>query len=256
VLIDVETGAVLYEKNAHEQRSPASLTKMATALTSLERGEPDQMIAATASSMVEPSVIGLDPGDRLPLREMLYGLLMVSGNDAALAIAESLGNGSIQRYVDWMNVMVRAMGLSDTHFANPHGLEIGDHYSSAYDMAIIGRVLMRRPLLRTIVATEKHDFDQPPLWAFRNINRLLPVYPGADGIKTGYETRAGRCLAASATRDGRQLIAVLLDDDNYIADATTLLDYGFAQIRTSPGAAPAASDSAFERLRANAPASA
>jgi D-alanyl-D-alanine carboxypeptidase len=204
---------------------------MVTAMVALEQGEPSRMVLATVSSLVEPSVIGLDPGDRLPLREALYGLLLNSGNDVALAIAETIGEGSIQTFVDWMNGLARSMGLANTKFANPHGLDIGEHYSSAYDMAIIGRVMMRVPLLRSIVAEQRHDYQGPPLWAFRNINRFLYSYAGADGIKTGYETRAGRCLAASATRDGRQVIAVVLNSDDYVADSAALIDYGFRRLQ-------------------------
>lgn len=272
VVLDVASGAVLYAKDAHAQLPPASLTKMATAQVALQRADPDSMVVATERSMAEPAVIGLDPGDRLPLREALYGLLLNSGNDVALAIAESVGGGSIARFVGWMNTLVASLGLVDTHFANPHGLDIGDQYSSAYDLAIIGRTLLRQPLLRTMVATTRHDYDAPPLWAFRNINRFLTAYPGADGLKTGYETRAGRCLAASATRDGRQLIVVVLNSEDYVTDAATLMDYGFSLLArgsavpsavASPAVAAAARrgagespvplagpDSTFDRLRA------
>lgn len=244
VVLEAETGRVLYEKAAHERLPPASLTKMATAMVSLERADPERVVVATANSMAEPAVIGLDPGDRLPLREALFGLLMNSGNDVALAIAESIGNGSIGAYVGWMNALVRSLGLVDTRFANPHGLDIGEHYSSAYDMAIIGRMLLRQPLLRTIVSTQRHDYDAPPLWAFRNINRFLTAYPGADGLKTGYETRAGRCLAASATRNGRQIIVVVLNSDEHVADATALMDYGFSIVeRAAPAPSPSPSPS-------------
>lgn len=241
VVLDVGSGAVLYAKDAHERLPPASLTKMATAIVALERADPDRVVVATVNSMAEPAVIGLDPGDRLPLREALYGLLLNSGNDVALAIAESLGGSSIERFVGWMNALARSLGLVDTRFANPHGLDVGDHYSSAYDMAIIGRVLLRQPLLRTIVSTLRRDYDGPPLWAFRNINRFLATYPGADGLKTGYELRAGRCLAASATRNGRQLIVVVLNSDDYVADASALMNYGFASFERPAAPSPSPS---------------
>ena len=254
VVLEVATGSVLYAKSAHERLPPASLTKMATAMVALERAEPERSIVASARSMVEPAVIGLDPGDRLPLREALYGLLLNSGNDVALAIAETLGDGSITTYVGWMNMLVRSLGLADTHFANPHGLDIGEHYSSAYDMAVVGRTLMRQPLLRSIVSERRHDYDGPPLWAFRNINRFLATYPGADGIKTGYEIRAGRCLAASATRNGRQLIVVVLNSEDYVADSATLMNYGFAELerRSTPGPAVRPPSGQVERLLAAA----
>jgi D-alanyl-D-alanine carboxypeptidase len=230
VAIDAASGAVLYAKNPFDRLPPASLTKMTTALVALERAEPTRMIEASALSQTEQVTIGMEPGDQLPLVETLYGLLLNSGNDAALAIAETLGDGSIDRYVGWMNDYAASLGLLDTHYANPHGLDYGDHYSSAYDQAVIGRALLRQPLLRTIVATTRHNFDGPPLWAFRNINPLLGTYPGVDGIKTGYETRAGHCLAASATRDGHQVIAVVLDSPRYAGETATLLDWGFAEL--------------------------
>jgi serine-type D-Ala-D-Ala carboxypeptidase (penicillin-binding protein 5/6) len=228
--MDAASGVVLYAKSPFEQLPPASLTKMATALVALERADPSQVIEATALSQTEQVLIGMEPGDQLPLIEALYGLLLNSGNDAALAIAETLGEGSIDRYVGWMNDFAASLGLQDTHFANPHGLDYGDHYSSAYDQAIIGRALLRQPLLRTIVATPRRTFAGPPLWAFRNINPLMGSYPGVDGIKTGYETRAGHCLAASATRDGHQVIAVVLNSPNYAAEAAMLLDWGFDEL--------------------------
>ena len=228
--MDAASGAVLYAKNPFEQLPPASLTKMVTALVALERADPSRAIAATALSQTEQITIGMEPGDQLPLIETLYGLLLNSGNDAALAIAETLGDGSIDRYIGWMNDFAASLGLQDTHFANPHGLDYGDHYSSAYDQAVIGRALLRQPLLRSIVATPRHTFAGPPLWGFRNLNPLMGSYPGIDGIKTGYETRAGRCLAASATRDGRQVIAVVLNSPNYAAEAAALLDWGFAEL--------------------------
>jgi D-alanyl-D-alanine carboxypeptidase len=230
VVIDAATGAVLFEQSAHERLPPASLTKMATALVAVERGDPGQRIVATANSMAEPTAIGLEPGDRLPLSEALYGMLLNSGNDAALAIAETLGDGSIARFVGWMNTLVASLGLVDTRFANPHGLDVGQHYSSAYDMALIGRALLRQPLLRSIVGTQHHEYNGPPVWAFHNINPFLTAYQGADGIKTGYETRAGHTLAASATRDGREVIAVVLNSQRYVADGAALLDYGFARL--------------------------
>ena len=141
-----------------------------------------RMIEASAQSQTEQVTIGMESGDQLPLVETLYGLLLNSGNDAALAIAEPLGEGSIDRYVGSMNDYAASLGLLDTHYANPHGLDYGDHYSSAYDQAAIGRALLRQPLLRTIVATTRHNFDGPPLWAFRNIN---PLPPGLDSVFAG-----------------------------------------------------------------------
>jgi D-alanyl-D-alanine carboxypeptidase len=203
---------------------------MVTAMVALQRAGPDATIRATERSLVEPSVIGLEPGDALPLEVALNGLLLNSGNDAALAIAEALGDGSIPRFVVWMNALAESLGLRDSHFANPHGLDEGLHYASAYDLAVIGRALLREPALGAIVRRQRYEFDGPPRWVFHNTNPLLPTYGGLDGLKTGFETRAGRCLAASATRGDRQVIVVILHSPQPDEDAAALLDYGFAQL--------------------------
>ena len=234
-MIDARTGAILYERGGHDRLPPASLTKMATALVAMERGALDESIVASERTLSEPQVIGMEPGDTLPLREALYGLLLTSANDAALAIAETLGGGSIERFVGWMNALARSLELPDTHFENPNGLDTSvSHYSSALDMARLARSLLAQTTLRQMVAEPRHLYQGPPLWAFRNINPFLGSYPGADGVKTGYETRAGRCIAASATRDGRQLIAVLLNSPSPSVEAAILLDYGFGAASGPP----------------------
>jgi D-alanyl-D-alanine carboxypeptidase len=248
----VRTGAVLFERSGHDRLPPASLTKMATALVAMERGAIDQSIVASERTQSEPRTIGMEPGDSLPLREALYGLLLESANDAALAIAESVGGGSIDRFVGWMNVLARSLDLADTHFENPNGLDTAEsHVSSALDMARLARTLLAQPTLRQMVAEPRHLYQGPPLWAFRNINPFLGSYPGADGVKTGYETRAGRCIAASATRDGRQLIAVLLNSPNPSAEAAILLNDAFARTAAPSSAVrqpPAAAASMAQRL--------
>jgi D-alanyl-D-alanine carboxypeptidase len=233
-VVEAATGRILFRHDPHERLPPASLTKMVTAMVALERSELDSSIVATTNSLAEPSVIGLEPGDRLPLREALYGLMLNSGNDVALAIAETTGGGSIQQFVDWMNSMVRSLGLVNTRFANPSGLDIGVHYSSAHDMAVISRAFMQQPFLRGIVGEQRHDYIGPPLWAFRNINPFLTVFPGADGIKTGFETRAGRLLAASATRGGDRIITVVFDSPDYVAESAQLMEFGFARVGAEP----------------------
>src|SRR5215213_1725002 len=152
IVIDAATGAVLFERNARVAMHPASLTKMMTALTAVERVPLDRMVKVTHEIVVTPILIGLEPGDELPLDAIIYGLLLNSGNDAALAIAESVGDGSPERFVGWMNVLAGRLGLATAHFENPHGLDADDHLASAYDMAIIGRALMREPFLAKVVA--------------------------------------------------------------------------------------------------------
>ena len=176
---------------------------------------------------VAPIVIGIGAADSLRLEDALYGLLLNSGNDAGLAIAESVGRGSVSRFVGWMNEVPRRLGLSHTRFVNPHGLDEPGHVSSAYDMAIIGRALMQEPILARIVGQRRRVVDGPPRWLFQTTNPLLGAYAGADGIKTGYDILAGRCLVGTAARDGRRAIAVVLNSDRYAADVATLLDSAF-----------------------------
>jgi D-alanyl-D-alanine carboxypeptidase (penicillin-binding protein 5/6) len=234
IVLDAETGAVLYARNANAELAPASLTKMVTALVAVERAPLDRIVQPTHFYDVVPVVIGLEPGDAITLEAALYGLLLSSGNDAAAAIAETVGEGSPDQFVGWMNELVARLGLKHTHFKNPHGLDQDGHVSSAYDMAIIGRAVMRNPVLARIVGTGRHEVEGPPRWVFRTTNPLLGVYPGVDGIKTGYEDNAGRCLVATAARDGRRAIAVVLNSPRYGDDTASLLDYAFGDRQWGP----------------------
>jgi D-alanyl-D-alanine carboxypeptidase (penicillin-binding protein 5/6) len=239
IVLDAATGAVLYERDARIERAPASLTKMMTALVAVERAPLDREVRTTHPYDVVPVVIGLEPGDALTLEQALYGLLLNSGNDAAVAIAEAVGDGSADRFVGWMNELSGRLGLEHSHFKNPHGLDQDGHLSSAYDMAVIGRALMQQPILSRIVGEGRFVVDGPPRWVFRSSNPLLGIYPGVDGIKTGFDDLAGRCLVATARRGERRAIAVVLNSQNTAEDAATLLDYAFADADWGPRAAPA-----------------
>lgn len=238
VVVDAETGAVLFERNARASFAPASLTKMVTALVAVERAPLDRVVRPTRQYDVAPVVIGLEPGDTLTLEDALYGLLLNSGNDAALAIAESTADGSTERFVGWMNDLARRLGLEHSQFKNPHGLDQDGHLASAYDMAIIGRALMRQPVLSRIVGQGRHVVEGPPRWVFRSTNPLLGVYDGADGIKTGFDDNAGRCLAATAERDGRRAIAVVMNSPATGDEAAALLDYAFKEAGWGPANLP------------------
>lgn len=227
VIMDAGTGQVVYEKNSHERRAQASTTKMVTALVTLEKAQLSDVVKAGPDVKVEPSVIGLDPGDQLTVEQLLYGLLLPSGNDAAVALADYVG-GSIPGFAAMMNAKAEQLGLKDTHFVTPHGLDADGHYSSAYDLAIIARAGMQNPVFARIVGATEFRIDGPIRWVFKNSNKLLGVYPGADGVKTGYTDNAGRCLVFSATRNGHRAIAVVLDSADIFADAAALLDYFFA----------------------------
>jgi D-alanyl-D-alanine carboxypeptidase (penicillin-binding protein 5/6) len=231
IVVDAETGTVLYERASHDEYAPASLTKMVTALVAVERAPLDRIVKVTHPIVVTPVLIGLEPNDELRLEDVVSGLLIQSGNDAALAIAEAVGDGSIERFVGWMNELTVRLGLKNTHFKNPHGLDQEGHVSSAYDMAIIGRTLMRNPVLARIVGESRHEVVGPPRWVFLTRNPLLGRYPGVDGIKTGFDDMAGLCLVATATRDGRRAIAVVMNSPRYGDDAASLLDYAFADAR-------------------------
>jgi len=229
IVVDAESGHPLALRNADARLAPASLTKMMTALVAKERASLVSPIIATERSRSEPSVIGLDPGDTLSLDDMLYGLLLPSGNDAALAIAESVGGGSIERFVGWMNERARMLGLKNTHFANPTGLDQEGHFSSARDLAVMAGALMHDPDLAKIAGTPRHVGQaqgQIP-FLFLNSNPLLGNVPGVDGVKTGFTDEAGRCYAVSARRDNEWLIAVVLNSPNIGAEGQALLDFGF-----------------------------
>jgi D-alanyl-D-alanine carboxypeptidase len=212
---------------------------MTTALVAVERAALGSTVRGTANSASEPSIIGIEPGDELLLKDAIYGLMLNSGNDAALAIAESVGEGSIPRFVTWMNLSVERMGLTDTQFKNPNGLEQDGHYSTAYDTAMIGRQLLRHGFLSDVVATRRHEVPGPPLWVFSNSNPLLGRLEGINGIKTGYETNAGRCFVVSMSRNGHQVIASLLHDDQYAMDARRLFEWAFESFEWSTVRVPA-----------------
>jgi D-alanyl-D-alanine carboxypeptidase len=226
VLVDAASGAMLYSKNSNERAAPASLTKMMTALVALEHADLAQKITASERVYVEPVVIGLDPGEVMSLEDLLYGLLLPSGNDAAIAIAEGVG-GTQARFVGWMNEKAAALGMRDTHFLNPHGLDAPGHYSTGDDLVRLTVAMMREPRLARIVGSREYTRAGPPLYKFRNSNPLLGAYDGVNGGKTGFTDLAGRCLAVSATRGGHQLIAVILGSQNIALDGQTLLDYAY-----------------------------
>lgn len=228
LLLDADSGQALVSNNADARLAPASLTKMMTALVAVDRADLNTMIQATERSMTEPVIIGLDPGERMRLEDALYGLLLPSGNDAALAIAESIGGGSIEQFVAWMNDRAHAMGLLNTHFVNPHGLDADGHYSSARDMAAIARTLLNTPSLARVVSTERYTVGNPPLYFFVTSNPILGSYEGADGVKTGFTDNAGRAFIGSATRNGRHLIAVVLNSPDIRSESIRLLDLGFS----------------------------
>ncbi len=235
VLMDARTGQILYSRNAHLIWPPASTTKIMTALVALQAAPLDTRIEISpqAARFRVGSVVGLPAGARIPLHDLLYGLMLPSGNDVALAIAEGV-SGTVAAFVARMNSEAHRLGATQTHFTSPHGLFNADHYTTAYDLALIARVAMQNPTFREIVGTRQWMFRPPvgPSRSLWNHNRLLSRYPGADGVKTGYVHQSGQTLVASATHNGWRLIAVLLHTGDEWGDASRLLAYGFAHFRS------------------------
>lgn len=232
ILIDEASGAVLYENNAHRALAPASLTKIATAIVTIEGADLDGWVASDVDATAMPlsSVMGLVTGDCFTLRDMLYGLMLPSGNDAALAVGRHV-SGSDARFVESMNLLLARLGLRDSHFSNAHGLDEEGHVASAYDLAMLARYGMTLPQFATTVVTPAWTASGARQIELRNVNRFLSLYPGADGIKTGFTEEAGRTLVASASRNGHRLYAVLLNAPDRFDDAAALMDWAFANHR-------------------------
>jgi D-alanyl-D-alanine carboxypeptidase len=227
-VVDDGTGVLLYGRNPHAREAPASTTKIATAIVSLEHAASlDTPVRVTVDGWAMAaadgsSVMGLVPGQRLSLRTVLYGLLLPSGNDAAEQLATSIGESRAQ-FVGWMNsVAVDELGLADTHFVNPSGLDAANHYSSAYDLAQLARRAMRDDTFREIVATP--DIRSEGL-ALSGHNPLIGAYAGADGVKTGSTDAAGKVLVGSATHNGHRVYVVVMHSDDLLGDCSALLDW-------------------------------
>lgn len=228
-IIDGATGKLVYGKDAHQRLPPASLTKIVTAIVALENARLSDLVKVKVNSVAMPgsSVMGLRSGEELTLEDLLYGLMLPSGNDAAVDIAQYVG-GSEERFVQMMNAKVAELGLQDTHFVNPHGLDAEGHYSSAYDMAMLGRYAMRNPVFAKIVGTKEITVRGKWVYWLKNTNALLWKYAGTDGVKTGDEEAAGQTLVASVTRAGHQVFVGLMHSKDRVADAQSLLNYLFA----------------------------
>lgn len=232
-LVDVDARQVLWERDPDTSRAPASLTKLITAMVAVDdAGSLDRTILVTDQvTKVIPSLMGLTPGERLTVREVLYGLFLDSGNDAAEALATGLVPRD--RFVRQMNQKAQSIGLTASHFVNPSGLDAPGHGMSAHDLAHAAAYLdAYYPQLAAIAATKEIAIPATPTHkAFypRNLNPMLWSYPGVTGLKTGLTDDAGGCMLATATRNGRHLIAVVLNDTGRsAADAAVLLDYGFS----------------------------
>jgi D-alanyl-D-alanine carboxypeptidase (penicillin-binding protein 5/6) len=270
ILIDAKTGNVLFEKKADAKHFPASCTKIVTALLAIENLGPDDIVTvAPEASGVEGSSVGLVPDEEVRAEDLFYAALLESGNDAATALAVGV-DGSVEKFADHMNERVAQLGLTHSHFVNPHGLDDPEHYTTARDLAFIAQEAMRNENFRKYVSTYKHTMPETNLMPERilhNSNRMLyeesrvvtvygeevkVKYPDTMGIKTGYTSKAGNCLVSGVSRDGMEFISVVLKSqgmDQY-SDTMSLLEYGihnFKQVTYMKKG-----ESMFERPVANA----
>ena len=224
--MDADSGRVLYESNARQRRLIASTTKLMTALVALESGHRlDEVVTIDPKwAGAEGSSIYLKPGEQVRLETLLYGMLLRSGNDAALAVAGFCA-GSVEAFVERMNRKAAELGMSDTHFENPNGLDGEAHYSSAYDMALLARACLKNETLANMVSAKSVTMEGR---TFTNHNKLLWLEEGCVGLKTGYTEAAGRTLVSAARRDGMTLICVTLCDPDDWRDHQALFDFGFS----------------------------
>lgn len=224
ILMDGETGRVIYEKRADEKSLIASTTKIMTALLICEQCNVlDRMCIPKEAGGIEGSSIYLQEGEVLSLQELLYGMMLHSGNDAATALAIYCG-GTVEGFAEMMNDKARMLKMNSTHFVNPHGLDAPDHYSTARDLATLAGYAMQNPIFAKTVSTKSVAIGNRSL---TNHNKLLWRVEGAEGVKTGYTKAAGRILVSSAQRQGRRLIAVTIEDGNDWADHAALYEDGF-----------------------------
>lgn len=232
ILVDAETGQVLYELRADERRAIASTTKMMTAILLIERGNLNDMVVASENAIrTRYANLNMTPGETIPLRDMLYAILLRSSNDGSVAAAEYLC-GTEERFVELMNEKAQELGLTNTHFANSHGLDDPNHYSTARDLATLARYCIQNPLFNEIVRTQKarilRSINQQDVVVTTHAHCLKHL-PGADGIKTGYTAKAGRCFVGSVTRNGWRLISVVLGSTDADKDTHALIEWAYRQ---------------------------
>lgn len=244
ILMDADTGTVIYEKKSHEKLPPASITKIMTMLLTMEAIDKgtlkltDKVSTSEHASSMGGSQIFLEPGEEMTVDELLKGVAMASGNDASVALAEKVA-GSEKAFIRMMNERAAELGMKDTHFKNCNGLPVENHYSSAYDIAVMSRELLKYPIITKYTGAYQdylRQNTQKPFWLV-NTNKLVRFYNGADGLKTGYTSEAKFCLAATAQRDGLRVIAVVLGEPNTKtrnSEVTAMFDYAFSQYTLLP----------------------
>lgn len=233
IMIESTTGNIIYEKDSHESLPMASTTKIMTTILSLESGNLDTPFIVDSNAIkVEGSSMGLLEGDTVTKRALCYGMMLPSGNDSANATAVKVG-GSIENFASMMNSKAKEIGMNNTLFVTPSGLDEGEHHSTAYDMALLTRYALKNPDFRKICGSlsAQVEFGNPPYnrW-LKNTNKLLNMYDGVIGVKTGFTDDAGRCLVSACERNGITLIVVTLNAPNDWNDHISLYDYGFNQV--------------------------
>lgn len=230
VVVDGESGAILFNRNGFEPIAPASLTKIMTAILGIEHGNPSEHVNVdvSAKDFQDSTLMGLEPWFDVTLEDLLYGLMLPSGNDAAVAIARYVA-GSEEVFVQLMNDKAKRLGLQSTHFANPHGLDAPNHYSSPYDVAVMARYGMQYPLFRRLAAARTYDITRSNIaYTIENLNPILWAYPGADGVKIGFTDNAGRAMVATAVRDGHRVyVAFMRSKAGLVPDTVELFDWTF-----------------------------
>ena len=234
ISMEVSTKRVISGNNIHAKKYMASTTKILTAITIIENCNLDDVVTVTAKSVgVEGSSMYLDDGEKITVKNLLYGLMLRSGNDAAETLALYC-SGSIENFANLMNETAKKMGATESNFVNPHGLHNDNHYTTAFDLALISCYAMQNETFREIVGTKKviipwstRDYERVII----NKNKMLSNYDGATGIKTGYTKKAGRCLVSSAMRDGMEVVTVVLNCPNMWEKSTEILDYAFANFK-------------------------
>ena len=233
-VVDSYSGDFLFAKNENAKQYPASSTKILTALIVIESGDLEHLVTVDPTdTKVEPSSLGLKPGEQYTRRQLLFGLLLKSANDVAMALARD-NAGSIQAFAEKMNLRAAQLGATSSHFVNPHGLHDPNHYTTAHDLVLIGRAAMQQPLFREIVSTVYYTWRAPSgqIDQLRNHNRLLRHFAGCNGLKTGYTRIAQQVLVSSALRGGHEVISVVLHTDKpgIWDDSKALLSYGLIKL--------------------------
>ena len=212
IAMDRESKQILFNQNGYELVPMASTTKILTALITIERGNLDEKFTVSKNAAsIRGSKVGYKEGEEIAIKELLFGLMYRSGNDAAITLAEGIG-GSVEGFAEIMNHYAKSLGLLDSHFESPHGLDSSGHYSSAYDLAVLTAKGMEYDMFREVVGTKEirkdtYGFSRD----YNNINKILWKIPGANGVKTGYTGQAGKCLVSSVNHDGRDIIIVVLN---------------------------------------------